>query len=311
MKQLTEQKVSSRPYDDAFKTMMYDCKNLLIPLVNELFGMSYDADEPVIFYNNEHIIINGGRDREKRINDSAFGIAGRRYVFECQTRPDDSMVVRMFEYIVLDAMDSYEVDGNVMYIRVPGSAVLFLRHDEDMPEHMKIIMEYENDRFEFPVHILCLKNYSLEELLEKKLYFLLPFYIFAYEDDFGEINSNPDRLDRLTADFKTMISELQRLTKEGDLSYYNYRTIIDMINYVLKHLAAEHDNILEGVNTVMGGTVLEHEAKTIYNAGISEGRLEGKVKALFYDADYSIEDISKKLDISEEEVERIVFEEWN
>ncbi len=67
----------------------------------------------------------------------------------------------------------------------------------------------------------------------------------------------------------------------------------------------------------MGGTVLEHEAKTIYNAGIDEGmvkgkeegRLEGRVKSLFYDADYSIEDISKKLDISEEEVERIVFEE--
>ena len=40
---------------------------------------------------------------------------------------------------------------------------------------------------------------------------------------------------------------------------------------MLENLAAKYKNVRKGVSDIMGGQVLEHEGKTIYNAGIEEG----------------------------------------
>ena len=48
-----------------------------------------------------------------------------------------------------------------------------------------------------------------------------------------------------------------------------------MSNKVLEHIAAKYKSIKEGVKSVMGGKVLEYEAKTIKREGIKEGLEEG------------------------------------
>ena len=35
------------PYDDAFRTLLQDCPELVIPLINELFGTDYTGQEAV------------------------------------------------------------------------------------------------------------------------------------------------------------------------------------------------------------------------------------------------------------------------
>ena len=47
-------------------------------------------------------------------------------------------------------------------------------------------------------------------------------------------------------------------------------TIIDMTNKVLEHIAAGYEAVREGVGAVMGGKVLEYEAKTIKREGIEQ-----------------------------------------
>ena len=34
--------LSSTPYDDVFRTILVDCKGLIYPLLNEVFGENYD-----------------------------------------------------------------------------------------------------------------------------------------------------------------------------------------------------------------------------------------------------------------------------
>lgn len=60
-------------------------------------------------------------------------------------------------------------------------------------------------------------------------------------------------------------------------------TIIDMSNKVLEHIAVKYDSVKEGVKTVMGGKILEYEAKTIKREGIEQGieqGIEGTVSIL-------------------------------
>ena len=48
-----------------------------------------------------------------------------------------------------------------------------------------------------------------------------------------------------------------------------------MAGKVLEHIACGHEKVREGVKSIMGGQVLEYEAKTILREGIALGRDEG------------------------------------
>lgn len=52
-----------------------------------------------------------------------------------------------------------------------------------------------------------------------------------------------------------------------------------MTNKVLEHIAAGYETVREGVGAVVGGKVLEYEAKTIKREGIEQG-IKGTVSIL-------------------------------
>jgi hypothetical protein len=113
-----ESPAAGTPYDDAFRTMTNDCPDLLIPVINEIFGKKYPNDAKVIFGQNEHFINTMDGDLEKRITDSSFKIVERtgkcsgKYLIECQSKPDSTMVVRIFEYATQIALDENVIVGN-------------------------------------------------------------------------------------------------------------------------------------------------------------------------------------------------------
>ena len=48
------------------------------------------------------------------------------------------------------------------------------------------------------------------------------------------------------------------------------------IEYVVESLAAKYNKVKKGLGDVMGGKVLNYEAKDILNRGRAEGRMEGR-----------------------------------
>ena len=71
------------------------------------------------------------------------------------------------------------------------------------------------------------------------------------------------------------MERLQKAADEGLISAYYWRVIMDMSKKVLENIARKYDNVKEGVETIMGGHVLEHEGKKIYNAGMQAGMEAG------------------------------------
>ena len=49
-----------------------------------------------------------------------------------------------------------------------------------------------------------------------------------------------------------------------------------MSKKVVENIAIKYDNVREGVKEIMGGRVLEHEGKKIFNEGKTEGWNEGR-----------------------------------
>lgn len=64
---------------------------------------------------------------------------------------------------------------------------------------------------------------------------------------------------------------LEGLCISKTIDEYTKRTIEEMSNKVLEHLARKYENVKERVKDVMGGQVLDYEAKRIRNEGIEKG----------------------------------------
>ena len=121
----------------------------------------------------------------------------------------------------------------------------------------------------------------MEEIFEKRLLFLIPFYIFSHEQRFKEYDQDEMKLGQLKAEYEEIKNRLEELLEESVISEYTKCTIIDMSNKVLEHIAVKYEAVRKGVKSVMGGKVLEYEAKTILKEGQKEGRLEGRLEMLF------------------------------
>lgn len=304
--------IVSTPYDDVFRTLLTDCKKLIIPVVNEIFKEEYTGREQVILKENEIFLRqqNGGED--KRITDSSFaivdGTVSKSYHLECQSSTDGSMVIRIYEYDSQIALKDSSLTNGVLNVNFPQSAVLYLRHNKNTPDTLTICIHTPGGSVSYNVPALKVKRYSIEEIFQKKLLFLIPFYIFIYEDNFKEIEENKDKLQHLKETYSDITKRLEDLCVAGELDEYTKQTICEMSEKVLGNIAEKYENIKKEVREVMGGQVLEYEAKNILRQGIEQGMIESVRKMLV--KGYACEEISDILEIGIEEVKRIQEEQF-
>ena len=271
--------LSNTPYDDVFRTLLNDCSPLILPLINEVFGEHYTGREKIVFSPNEHFLNRQDGEEEERITDNSFKVLGaipKKYHWECQCNPDNSMLVRFFEYDTQIALDEGEIVENVLTVTFPHSAVLFLRHTLSTPNTMTIKINTPGGDISYDIQVMKVGMYSLDEIFDKNLLFLISFYIFSHESRFKEYAENEEKLSALKAEYEKIKNRLEELAKNGMIDEYTRCTITDMSNKVLEHIAKNYKSVREGVKSVMGGKILDYEAKDILNRGKQEGRQEGK-----------------------------------
>ena len=269
----TTDKNINTPYDDVFRTLTVDCSRLLIPVINEVFGKNYTGNEIIEFGPNEHFLNRQDGDEQKRITDSLITVRGEsvdKFLFECQSWPDNSLLIRVFEYITQEALDTGTITRNKLTVTIPNAGILFLRSRKTTPDKMEIEMKTPGGTVSFFIQVMKIANYSIDDIFEKKLFFLVPFMIFSYEKDFKKYNEDEQALAQLKAEYADLMERLQKAADEGLISAYYWRVIMDMSKKVLENIARKYDNVKEGVEKIMGGHVLEHEGKKIYNAGMQD-----------------------------------------
>ena len=167
---------NSTIFDDVFQTIKEKMPELVIPLINEAFGTTYALDAPILRGENEHHTANG-----KIITDSYLIIGSRKYHLECQSTEDSTMILRMIEYDFAIGLEYAEKEDEIYQIRFPHSCVLYLRGDNRKNcMDLKLVFP-DGQSVNYKVPVLRMQWYSLEELLEKNMVMLLPYYIIRYE----------------------------------------------------------------------------------------------------------------------------------
>lgn len=297
--------VSNFAYDDAFRTMEGECDDIVIPFVNYVFGENYDKDAKIRRLRNEHFVDGNDGNEEKRITDSHFEIIfcgiSKKYHFECESkRYDGSILIRFFEYDTQTALDEGKWDRKTLKVRFPHSGLLLLRGSKRTPDKAEIVVETPGGNVTYPINIIKVSDFSIDEIFDKHLYLLIPFYIFNYESQLRTISKDEEKLNELAAVYDNIVERLNSEHEKGFLSALSYGVIINMTRRVLQKLAKKHTLVQKKVGDAMGGKVLDLPEIRAYHQGKDEGYAAGMAEG-----EAERNELKAEIEALREEIERL------
>ncbi|MEY8517330.1 hypothetical protein AALC25_10470 [Lachnospiraceae bacterium 29-84] len=227
-------------------------------------------------------------------------------------------------FIVLnDHYDSREYHGSTIEIDTAFQILLYDLYSKDISVKVKtsfknkyadgeyvfrqVLFGYEKSKEVKNTVVVNEKEAGIVQYFTKSLFLLIPFYIFSHEKDFGVYNSDEQRLAELQAEYQDILKRLDKPEQEEVIGAFDKRTIIELSGDVIKEIAQKYENVQKGIGEMMGGALIETEARTILNKGKAEGRNETKKKTalrMLQDGELPIDKIAKYagLDIAEVEL---------
>lgn len=297
-------------FDDVFRTMLEKMPELVIPLINEVFGTNYPADIPIEQQRNEHQTKSG-----EKITDSRLKIADKIYHIECQSTSDTEMVIRMIEYDFAISLESKKIENGRYRIYFPHSCVLYLRgKGRSNTIGMDIVMP-NGQIIKYDLPAIYVENYTTDVIFQKKLLFLLPFYIMRYEKSREKLDKNPKELRELLQEYEKIAGKLEdSLLGRGREAQHRY--LVEVIIRISDYIFANSEKTRKGVNAAMGGEVLDLKTYKLINEirqdVKEEVRDEVKMEIVVYMLKKGIntlEEIADSTNLSLEQVKKIKEEQ--
>ena len=105
----------------------------------------------------------------------------------------------------------------------------------------------------YQIPVMKTQQYTLDEIFEKRLLFLIPFYIFIHESRFDEYENNAEKRELLKREVMEIMEKLEQMALTGEISEYEKCTIVDMTRKVVEKITAKYENVRKEVTSVMGG----------------------------------------------------------
>ncbi len=282
-------------YDDVFKTMCTYMLPLLIPVVNELFGTNYlmDKDELERFA-NEHMKLTDSEDVKpkvsKIISDALIKLGDVMYHIECQSTEDGNIMIRILDYNMQIALDNihHDKNDNTITVQLPHSALIMLRKTSDNePKKSTTTVSYvfEDRKLDIQVPVMHVQSYSMEEVFDKKLYFMIPFYILRYEKKLELIAKNPlanrEEYDKIFSELNKLSQLINKACDDKEISEYYIREISILSKKVVNLVSGNLDtDMKERLVNTMDGQILELGFQQWYREGREEGQKAERINTL-------------------------------
>ena len=278
-----------------FRTLLEKMPELAVPLINEVFGTSYPEDIEIIQKRNEHQTKQG-----EIITDSHLMILDKAYHIECQSTNDSSMVIRMIEYDFSISLGSMRLEDGKYRMYFPHSCILYLRGNQDRKLLSVEMIMPDGSVTEYKVPAIYVGHYTKDEILQKQLFFLLPFYIMRYEK--GNLEAEYPELKAMLEEYR----EIEKCLEEEFLEEGKekaYKDLIELILRIAEYILRNQEEARKGFGDVMGGKVLELESDKLIQEGVAQEHAK-RVLALLHKGK-AVEEIADLLDLTVEYVSKI------
>lgn len=228
-------------FDSTFKKILTLSSKAVVNMINGLFDMSYDPDTATVSYHWTESVKDDGSmsttlaDTILVINDSDA------YHIEAQMIKDETIVFRVFSYGASYADKTRIIlhDENEQYlyrIRLPEPCVIYLSNvPKSVPDTYSLLVDFGNNRkTNYEVPVLKLANCSTEDINNKKMVILIPFFLLKLRGMLKNKKSRtPENIETLKSLIKTDIMgsidknvELGNITPEDGAQLYRLTQVL-------------------------------------------------------------------------------------
>ena len=271
MKEKTDLHESTAVFDDVFRTMLERIPEIMIPLINEVFSTNYPDDEPITQLKNEHFTKSG-----VSITDCVLGIRDKHYHLECQSTTDRTIALRIIEHDMALALQSAkevefsEGSEHDYEMQFPHSCVIYLRHNNTKEKAYVHILFQDDTSHTYGIPIIKAQEYTKDEIFEKNLLALLPYYFMRYEKALPTLCRDEESSLVLLEELLDIRTRLEQAV--GEEKGLIYTELISHIRKIDNHLFRGHAETRERMEAItMGGQVYETLTDQLLAQGIEQG----------------------------------------
>lgn len=173
--------------------------------------------------------------------------------------------------------DSFSVwDIGHATIPMPRFSVIYVKRTNRTPAATTITFTFpDGQSVEYRSDNVILDEFTKEDIVERRLFLYIPFYIARYEK---EIVSE-GKVDQAVEDLAYFRDQLVRLNRTGELTDTELIDLMGFVNTIITHMTNGNKNEERLVN-VMGGTIIETESEKWMRQGMERGVQQGQAKML-------------------------------
>lgn len=223
---MSQKKKEKIKLDQMMKIMFKLSKKVTVNLLNALFDEDYDYKKVNISYGNSEFLL----DNLKKIQADMFITVQSEkrsvnYHIEFQTQNDKAMAIRMFRYGFEKALELVcNQEGEEIILDFPKQLVIYLEENQNIKDVIVLKIRKPDgsiERYEFPA--MKYWEYTQEDLIDKKMYALLPFQVFNMRKSIESIsNSNrthQEKAQLINIEFKKLIKVIESVGKSSTELY--------------------------------------------------------------------------------------------
>lgn len=299
-----------RVYNGVFKEMYQNCPQLLIPLVNKMFGTNYDLSTPVKRLDKDQPYSGRGVDDKNYMSekypDSLFEIEGQYYHIECEVDRDDDIFIRIIHYNLLISynnrenfkVEKTENNAKITVTDMPQihSGVFYIKNHENIGETNLVNV----GGFSGNIPCFIVPRNNLDGLIRDNLFLAFPFYMVRYESQLKDKEGIAD-IDSIRKDDEKFCEGLRAAVKKGILTQRDVDKIRQCTQTVIDHLVA--DDFDKEVAKAMFKELVDEEKNQGIEIGEDRKAIE-MIKSLMQTTKESFEQVCKMLNVKSEDIIR-------
>ena len=205
--------------DEVLKFLFSTSKNVLVNLLNGIFEESFNSDEVNLSVSNNEFVMD---TFDTLRGDVFFDILNNEskkisYHLEFQTRNDSTMVIRMFEYGLKKGKEQAGNSDDFKTVYFPKQKVIFFEENKNIKDIIKLRIVLPDDQsFIYSVPVMKYWEYTDKDLIENKMYPLLPLQLFKLrkELEFSRRKNDIGKIKELSIKAKEIASIIANESKE-------------------------------------------------------------------------------------------------
>ena len=229
-------------FDRAFKCSMHLSSPAVIRFINSVFGTSHPLTAGVEYLSTEHIT----GTLQQSIGDMFIRIGrddASKYLTEAQADDDADMPFRIWNYSYLKGLETRTAKGHITEIKLVPAAVIYLDPGPSTPDQLSVkITGMDGTEHTFTYPTLKLLDYTVEELEERDLSILLPFYLLKLRKRVQSART-PEKRQEMTGQMKELVEKLTEAVERGErndaLDKSDMRPLIAL-------MGKQYDNLYKG-----------------------------------------------------------------